>query len=237
MKEGITLADLISVPDAARALELSSARVRLLAANGDLPAEKIGGRWLVERAGVERRRRRGAAGGRRFAPHNAWAVLGLASGEEPPGLDPAVRSRLRRALSLEGLGTLAPRLERRARLFRFSAHPGEIGRVLVDDRLVHAGISAAGAVGLELVSGREADGYIRASNLDRFVADHALVPTGSSGGNVVLRVVADDIWEVFLDDLPHAPEAAVALDLAEDADPRSRAAGEDLLARLDRARR
>jgi excisionase family DNA binding protein len=237
MPDWTTLAELISVPDAARALELSSARVRMLAANGDLPAEKVGGRWLVERAGVERRRRRGAPGGRRFAPHNAWAVLGLASGEEPLGLDPVVRSRLRRALSLEGLGALAPRLERRAVVSRFSAHPGEISRVLADDRLVHAGISAAGAIGLELVSGREADGYIRTSDLAPFAADHALVPAGSTGGNVVLRAVADDIWEVFLDDLQHAPKAAVALDLAEDADPRSRAAGEALLAQLDHAGR
>jgi hypothetical protein len=224
-----------SIPEAAEALELSPARVRLLAANGDLPAEKIGGRWLVERGGVERRRRRGSAGGRRFAPRNAWAVLGLASGEEVADLDPVVRSRLRRALSLEGLLALAPRLERRAAPLRYSAHPGEIAHLLADRRLVAAGISAAGAIGLDLVSGREADGYIRASALDEFVDRHALSSAGAGEGNVTLRVVADDVWEVFLDDLPHAPEAAVALDLAEDPDPRSQAAGKDLLSRLDRA--
>lgn len=231
------MTELISVPDAAKALELSSARVRLLAANGDLPAEKIGGRWLVERAGIERRRRRGAAGGRRFAPQNAWAILRLASGEEPMGLDPVVRSRLRRALLVDGLRALAPRLERRASMSRYASHPGEISHVLADDRLVRAGISAAGSIGLDLVSGREADGYVRASALDAFVHDHAMSPAATGEGNVILRVVPDDIWEVFLDDLSHAPEAAVALDLTEDADPRLQSAGADLLWHLDRSRR
>lgn len=230
------MAEWISVPEAAGELGLSPARVRLLATTGDLPAEKIGGRWLVDRRGVERRRRRGAVGGRRFAPRNAWGILGLASGEQLAGFDPVVRSRLRRALMLEGLEALAPRLEHRAAVHRFSAHPGEIPHILGEPGFVAAGISAAGAVGLDLVSGREADGYIRASSLDAFVAEHALSPAGSEGGNVTLRVVADDIWEIFLDDLSHAPEAAVALDLSEDADPRSSAAGKDLLGRLDRVR-
>jgi len=137
------IAPLISVPDAADALGLSPARVRLLAANGGLPAQKIGGRWLVERNGVEKRRARGSAGGRPFEPRNAWAVLGLASGDEVDGVGPVVRSRLRRALALESLGSLALRLERRAEVHRYSGHPGEISHVLADKRLVASGISAA----------------------------------------------------------------------------------------------
>ncbi|HEX3737886.1 MAG TPA: helix-turn-helix domain-containing protein [Solirubrobacterales bacterium] len=231
------MAELISVPEAAEALELSPARVRLLAANGDLPAVKVGGRWLVERRGLEHRRRRGSAGGRPFAPRNAWAVLGLASGGEVADIEPVVRSRLRRALSLEGLGALAPRLERRAAMSRYSAHRGEIAHVLADDRLVATGISAVGAVGLDLVSGGEVDGYIRASVSDDFVEEHALSRAGEGEENVTLRVVPDEAWADFLDGEPYAPKAAVALDLVEDADPRSRAAGRDLIRRLDRAAR
>src|ERR1700748_384965 len=122
----------VSVPDAAVALGLSSARLRLLAANGGLPAQKIGGRWLIERVGVEKRRSRGSAGGRPFAPRNAWAVLNLASGEEVDQIDSVTRSRLLRLLSFEGLSSLAPRLERRAQVHRFSGHPGEIPHVLAD---------------------------------------------------------------------------------------------------------
>ena len=228
----VAVADLISVSDAADALNLSSARVRLLAANGDLPAEKIGGRWVVERAGVERRRRRGSAGGRRFVPLNAWVIIGLASGEEVDAVDPAVRSRLRRALALEGLEALAPRLEHRARVLRCQAHIGEVASMHADSRLVVSGANAARQVGLDLIAGREVDGYIRTSALDEFVHRHALWPAAASGGNTLLRIVEDEVWDAFLDRRKHAPEAAIALDLIEDVDPRSQAAGTDLLGRL-----
>lgn len=223
---------LISVSDAAAALNLSSARVRLLAANGDLSAEKIGGRWLVERDAMERRRRHGSSGGRRFIPRNAWAILALASGEEVTAIDAAARSRLRRALSLEGLEALSRRLERRAKVARYRAHSGEVAHVLADPRLVASGVSAARDVGLDLVAGREADGYVSASVLDEFAAEHALSPAAAGEANVVLRVVPGEVWEPFFAGRSYAPEAAVALDLAEDADPRSQAAGKELLGRL-----
>lgn len=227
------LAPLISVPDAADALGLSPARVRLLAANGGLPAQKIGGRWVVERAGVEKRRSRGSAGGRPFAPRNAWAVLGLASGDEVEGVGPVVRSRLRRALSSDGLSSLMLRLESRAEVHRYSGHPGEIPYVLADKKLVASGVSAAQEIGLDLMSGLEADGYVSAEDLDAFVRDHALLPAAAVDANVVLRAVPDDVWADFLEGRPHASEAAIGLDLAEDADSRSQVAGKKLLGRLD----
>jgi hypothetical protein len=162
-------------------------------------------------------------------------VLGLASGDEVDGVDPVVRSRLRRALALEGLGALALRLERRAEVHRYSGHPGEISYLLADKRLVVSGISAARAVGLDVLAGNEADGYVRNSDLDGFVGEHALLPAAALDANVVLRVVPDDVWAEFLKGRPRAPEAAIALDLAEDVDSRSRASGKDLLRRLDRA--
>lgn len=231
------MADLISISDAAKALGLSSARVRLLAASGDLEAEKIGGRWLVERGVVERRSGRGSAGGRPFAPPNAWAVLGLASGDEALDVDPRARSRLRRILSLEDLAALAPRLARRAEVARYAGHPGEIGHLLKNPHLVRSGVSAARDVGLDRMAGREADGYVRASIVSDLVDRHALAPAKPGEGNVTLRAVPDDAWGNLLDGAQHAPEAAIALDLVEDVDPRSKAAGKELLDRLDRARR
>jgi excisionase family DNA binding protein len=228
------MAPLISVPEAADALGLSSARVRLLAANGGLGAPKIGGRWLVERGGVENRRSRGPAGGRPFAPRNAWALLGLASGEEANQIDSAARSRLRRSLALEGLSALAARLERRAEVRNYSGHPGEISHLLADERLVASGASAARSIGLDLL-GSGADGYVSDANLDEVVQGHALFPAAAIEANVTLRLVPGDVWANFLEGRDHAPEAAVALDLAEEPDSRSRAAGEELLHRLDSA--
>ncbi|HEX3362469.1 MAG TPA: helix-turn-helix domain-containing protein [Solirubrobacterales bacterium] len=229
------MAPLISVPDAADALGLSPARVRLLASNGGLPAQKIGGRWLLERSGVEKRRSRGSAGGRPFAPRNAWAVLGLASGDEVDQVDSVTRSRLRRLLSSEGLSSLALRLGRRAEVRRYSGHPGEISHLLADERLVASGASAARSIGLDLL-GSGADGYVSDANLDEFVREHALFAVPAIDANVILRLVPRDVWAAFLEGHVHAPEAAVALDLAEEPDSRSRAAGEELLHRLDSAR-
>jgi excisionase family DNA binding protein len=224
--------DPISIPQAADVLRLSPGRVHALVAHGQIPAVKVGGRWLLERGEVERRRRQGALRGRPFAPHNAWALLRLASGEDPGELDSSVRSRMRKVLANERLEGLAPRLARRGELLYFEGHRGEVPYVVRDPRLVASGVSAAGAHGLDLVSGQEVDGYIRAGAVGKLAADHALRP-GSRGANVRLRAVPDRAWS-FPAEARIAPLAAVALDLAEDADPRSAAAGREALASLKR---
>jgi excisionase family DNA binding protein len=225
----------IAVPEAASILGLSPGRVRALVARGQLSALKLGGRWLVERAAVEARKRQEVSDGRPFAQHNAWALLLLASDESVEGIDPSVRSRLRRALRLEGLEKLGPRLFRRAEIRFLDAHPGEVAYVLEDSKLVRSGASAAAEYGLDLVSGQEVDGYLRAGALERFASSHALSPAGPTG-NVRLRLVPNESWR-FLAGRPIAPLAAVALDLSEDPDPRSARAGRKALRDIDRDHR
>jgi excisionase family DNA binding protein len=229
------MSEQIAVPEAASILGLSPGRVRALVARGQLSASKLGGRWLVERAAVEARKRQEVSDGRPFAPHNAWALLFLASEESVEGIDPSVRSRLRRALRLEGLEKLGPRLFRRAETRFFDAHPGEVAYVLEDSKLVGSGVSAAAEHGLDLVSGQEVDGYLRAGALERFASSHALSPAGPAG-NIRLRLVPNESWR-FLAGRPIAPLAAVALDLSEDPDPRSARAGRKALRDIDRDRR
>jgi excisionase family DNA binding protein len=224
--------DPVSIQEAAKDLSLSPARVRVMAARGQLAATKIGNRWLVERAAIEKRRRDGAHEGRRFTSRNAWALLLLAAGEEVDGLDPSVRSRLKRALRVEGIERLGPRLGHRARLLSFRAHPGEIPYLVDDPALVRSGVSAAAAQDFDLVSGREADGYLQESKLERLVEQHALVSAGPDG-NVRLRLVPDQVWPVIAK-RAIAPRPAVALDLAEESDPRSAEAGRRVLRELDR---
>lgn len=226
------MVDPLSIGEAAKSLELSPARVRAMAAQGQLPASKVGDRWLVERAAVEERRSRGAHEGRRFTARNAWALLLLASDEEVEEIDPSVRSRLKRALRLEGLERLGPRLGFRGNAAPFRAHPGEISHLLKDPALMRSGISAAASHDIGLVSGREADGYLPEGGLRGFVKKHALSPAGVEG-NVCLRTVPDDVWK-SLGKRSVAPEAMVALDLTEDADPRSAKAGRDALRQIDR---
>jgi hypothetical protein len=226
------MVDPVSLSQAAKVLDLSPARVRAMAAHGQLSAAKLGDRWFVERAAVEQRRRNGSPEGRRFSPRNALALLLLASDEEVGGIDPSVRSRLKRALIREGLEKLAPRLAHRAEVLSFRAHPGEISHLLRDSGFVRSGISAAGDQGFGLVSGREADGYLQAGKSGGFVARHALEPAGIEG-NIRLRLVPQEAWHL-LEDRQVAPKAAVALDLAEESDPRSARAGRKALRDLDR---
>lgn len=131
---------------------------------------------------------------------------------------------------------MAPRLDGRAGIHRFRAHPGEIAHLASEPNLVRSGISAAAALGFDLVAGREVDGYLREGELDRIVERHAL-EEAEGGANVILRAVPDGgRWE-RLEGRRFAPEAAVALDLSEEADARSAAAGKAGLKRIDRSLR
>jgi hypothetical protein len=216
---------------AARQLGLHPSRVRALVAAGALPGEKVGGRWLLDPAGVAARARSKPHAGRPFAPHNAWALIVLASGGEAPWVSGSVRWRLRRALSLEGLEALAPRLSRRARAVRFRAHPGELSHLRSDARLVLGGASAAGPLKLPLAAAGELEGYVREGDVDGLVRDHALEPAALGEANVILRSVPAAAWHFGPRDAC-APVAAVALDLAEAPDSRSLRIGNQLLRRL-----
>ena len=67
----------IPVADAAAALEVHPSRVRAMIAAGQLEAEKISGRWFVDRKSVENRRSQPSVNGRPFSEANAWALLCL----------------------------------------------------------------------------------------------------------------------------------------------------------------
>lgn len=75
------------------------------------------------------------------------------------------------------------------------------------------------------------DVNIAQSQLPRFIAKHALSPGGIEG-NVRLRAVPDDAWRE-LEGRSVAPAAAVALDLADEPDSRSREAGKKLIRQID----
>jgi helix-turn-helix protein len=230
------MSQLISIPEAARELDLDPSRVRALVANGEIAGQKVGGRWVVDRNVALRRKRDPRGPGRPFEPGNAWGLIFLASAREAAWLGPVARSQLRRALALQGLSALRSRLGQRAQVQSFSVHPGELRHLLTDRRLVRSGVSAAGAHDLELVSGAEADGYLRASDLEKFVQNHALVPSDLASGSVALRIVPNKVWPFKPKDKV-APLAAVALDLSEDPDPRSARIGQLALKQIDRALR
>jgi excisionase family DNA binding protein len=223
--------ELLSVDDAARELKVDPSRVRALAANGQLDAVKIGNSWAIYRSAVAARAATSPGRGRPVKPENAWTLLSLAAGVKPSWASQKALSRLSDLLRMRGLKGLAPRMSQRADVRYFRAHPGEIKYILNDPVLMRSGVSAAAAHGLDLVSGREADGYIPHGKLDHFRKEHALEAVERRDANVVLRVVPDKAWHRDLGEV--APLPAVALDLLVDPDPRSSRAGQQALKRID----
>jgi hypothetical protein len=225
------MSELVSVPDAARELDLDPSRVRSLIADGSLRADKVAGRWLVHWESVVARRREPMPPGRPMAAHNAWALLLAASGEPfPEGLDPATRWRLRQALQHQGLVAIRGRLERRAQIQRYWALPGELRRLRNSKSISLTGSSAAKKLGLAAPD--TIDAYLSADHLTNVIAEHGLQQARGVGeDNVILRAVPVDAWR--LGGRESAPIAAVALDLSFYPDSRSARTGHELLAKLD----
>src|SRR5262249_37923030 len=108
----------------------------------------------VERSSVERWLVAGGDSGRPLSPRNAWALIGLASGDQT-FLEKCVGllehaeelSRTRPRLTRENLLEIAPRLRRRATLL-VRHLPHGMGEALEhDSALVRTGASAAAAYG------------------------------------------------------------------------------------------
>lgn len=224
--------DVIPVGEAARRLGVSQARIRAMITAGVLDAEKIGGRWFVGLTALRRRERWGPAGGRHLQPQNAWAALELASGIPPSWISFDKARRLAQLLDDQGLLRLAPRLGSRARTQRFYGHPGTLQRLAAVPEIRLTGISAARSNGLGIVGGQAVDAYIAANALDDVITRFALEPR-SDTGNVSLRAVPAELD--FRADTP-TPLAAVALDLAEETDPRSAEVGTQALTAIDEDR-
>lgn len=222
--------DFVSVPDAARELGVRPSRVRVMLARGQLEGEKIGGRWLVAGASVRERLRRAPRRGRRLRPANAWAVLALASGEEAPWVSSADRRRLGGLVAARGFADLVGRLGDRARVEGIYAHPGVLGAIARDGRILPAGAHAARDAGERIVAGDDLDFYVSEADLPALIDEYVLEP--SDRPNVRARVLPADLWPFSGGRMPLA---AAAVDLAELPDARSRRIGRRLIEKIDAA--
>lgn len=223
------LHDFVSVPDAAEQLGVDPSRVRVLLARRQLNGEKIGGRWLVAGHSVRERAQRPRHRGRPLHPANAWAVLALASGEDAPWVSDDERKRLADLLAKRGFADLVGRLDDRARVEGFYAHPGVLGSIRKSPRVIPAGAHARRKEGRRLVPGEDLDIYVSEADLSKLVRRYALEP--SDQPNLRIRVLPQRLWP-FKD--RRMPLAAVAVDLAEMPDARSRRIGRQLIERLNR---
>jgi excisionase family DNA binding protein len=221
----------VGLDEAAEHIGVSQRRVRAMIAAGQLEAEKVQGRWLVDQESLDR-----VAGARRragppWSPVLAWAYLLYREGDPHAldGLSRVARHRVRRRaevpLALDDLAALAAR---RAKPWRCRAHASVVEELMAAG--VPSGLSAAEAlgVGLGVRAGEHADVYLPQSRAQRLIDELALAPARGAQVNAILRAVPDSAWR--LDHRRIAPVLAVALDLGEHGDARSREAAERLAA-------
>ncbi len=221
----------VPASEAARRLRVHDSRVRRLVEAGDLPARKVANRWLVDAGALERRGLLGPADGRPLEPENAWGLLFLASGEPAPWLRSDVRSRLRRRLREGSLRRDRGRLVKRARVHYFVGGERARPQLSRHPRFVRSGISAAAEYGASLRSSRVLEGYLPRDELERLIYRFALQPADERGADLIIRGVSG-FWP--FQERAVAPKAAVAVDLLESLDQRTRRAGDELLRRLRR---
>lgn len=220
--------DQVPVSEAAEMLEVHPSRVRALIGDGQLLAQKLSGRWFVDRRSLESRRSRPSVDGRPFSEANAWALLCLSEGQQPDWISKWELSRLRRRLREDGLEKLAPRLRSRASRALFRAHRSLLPKLIDDPRLLPSGVSMAAEYQIDIVDPNEFEAYVSPEDLEEVLEQNYLEPSWEP--NVIFHVAGAQWLRRYLD---HAMSAVVsALDLLEADDEKSRRAGRNCLARI-----
>jgi hypothetical protein len=197
---------------------------------GQLDASKVGGRWLVDSATVDRRLASEVPSGRPLSPTNAWGLLWIAAGQTPGWLSPWALSRVRRRFRDQGIVALVPLLRNRASERRFRAHPSDVERIAAEDRVIRTGISAVREYALGLLAPGQVEVYVRNQELQELARSYFL-ESDTARPNVVLRTV-HGLWP-FSQDSTVAPASVVGVDLMASDDSRARREGRQILEKLE----
>lgn len=212
----------LNVAEAAKRLGITERRLRALIQAGDIYAERVGGRWVLEEAAVARHEARVA---RPLSSHNAWAMIDLAEGKRPDlsaGAAYRARSRLRRLLaSNEPERLLRSWLSSRAERRTFRASPHDLADLRSDARLIVSGVShpMSGISASDIT-----EGYVQASDLQALVRDLLLLEAPDGRGNAILHVTQEPVGEVSA--------MLLAADLAEYRSPRENRRAVELIGAL-----
>jgi excisionase family DNA binding protein len=217
----------LTVGQAAERLGVGQEQVRRLIRAGKLAARRVGRTLVLDEDAVDGRARLPITAGRALAPRPVWAALWLLSGEDVDWLPPAERSRLVARLRGYDAERLVAASRDRAERYDLRVLPAYRQRVLAADGVVPSGLTAAAAVGADIVAADSANEvYCSAGTLAMLRRELGLSERGET--NLVVRVPRYD--RLDLTGRTHMPAAVVAVDLAESADVRTRRAGLDLLA-------
>ena len=212
----------LTVDDTAARLGVSPARVRALIAAGDLPARKLGGRWVLDTDDVDAADAKERVSGRPWSPRMAWGLIALAEGRTPTDLSAPERSRLRNRLRHDpDLATLAQLTRKRSATHRLHLHRGSLGRALDWPGGVLTGTSARSH---DLVTVDSVELYVPRGDLEQLVSDLHAKPASGAEVNLIVRLPAVEHWPFATD----AGPVTVAFDLWDAGDDRSRRTARNL---------
>lgn len=219
----------MTVADAAERLGVSAHEVRRLVASGTLSAERVGRMLLLDEHGVTRRARAHISRGRALAPSTAWAALWEASGERAGWLEGGARSRILSWLHSRSVEQIAAGCRSRAVRVDVRVLPGYRAALLGETGVVAGGMTQAERAGADVLGsgGIPDEVYCSAETWARLRRDFGLTETGEV--NLVARIPRFDEPELLTRTV--MPDAVVAVDLVESADPRTRRAGLALMER------
>jgi len=184
------MSGVLSTSEAASALRVSERRVRAMIASGQLPAQRLLGRWAVPSDSVGQHASRPKAG-RPMSEVSAWALLRSLSGavvEQP--LTARMHQSIRSLFDVPDPAVkLTSWVSRRGVPVRMWGAPAALSSLETDARVVVSGNSAVSHV----QTCNSVRVYVAASDCDAVIHDHALerVDSGSQIPNATLWVVTD----------------------------------------------
>lgn len=185
----VEVVDLCSVPEAAEALGVNEARVKAMIRDGLLDADKVGGRWVISRAAIERRRRAAPGRGRPLSSASAWRLLA----------DRSFAAELVRA-SADERDRWRRKLTRRADVRSGFVHPSLFARFGDDERVIPAGRAAADLAGVPAGADPDVlDAYVPSSFVQE-LDSRGRAEWGAAAVNVRLHVVGDELWPISVEE-------------------------------------
>ncbi|MGH3531206.1 MAG: helix-turn-helix domain-containing protein [Mycobacterium sp.] len=221
--------NVMSGPEVAKHLGVSERRVRAMIAGGQLPAQRMMGRWVIPADAVSAYRSKIV--GRPMAERSAWSVMQHLADEEPKA---ALPPRLRNRIKALGDARLARQRLRswvsaRGKPVRVWAFKPALDRLQEDDRVVVSGDHFVP----QLEPSGQLRVYANAADVDDLIADYGLRRVnGDRLPNAIVWAVSD------LDAVPRNPdnehaaaEVVAAMDLLDEGDPRAVGIAEGIIER------
>lgn len=193
----------VTAREAAQRLGVSKMQISRLIDAGEISADRFGNSWQVDLDSVHRYDDLRPKVGRPFDPSQAWSQLQSASAPT----------------SVDAVKAIAIRVRRRAERCPSFVVPGELAGFLADDLVVCSGVSAAAEHGAAVQNRPPFAVYVRTSDLESVAREYA-VNVGADDPNVIIRVVANDVWP-FEKRQRFASPLIALVDLVDDRDDRS----------------